>query len=537
MKTEIKALNDYFDGAFYLAANPDVAEANMDPFEHFCSIGWREGRDPSISFDTKFYLRQYPDIAAAGVNPLLHYLEAGQYEGRKIMPPLREERLRVQHALWSMNYRAKNYEPEIPEEGILSSSRLSKLLSIHLLDAPVILSVSHDDYSVNVGGVQKLLCLEEAQCHDISWNYLHLSPSCHRLGLATHEPEIPVALSLRLNGRKLGHVTPAVLLRALQEIGAGHLTVFAVIHHLMGHDPREIATLVEGMKAVSTIVWTHDFFTLCSGIQLMRNDAVYCHAPAANSMSCGICSHGGDRPNFMNEMALFFERVDPIVMAPSQAAADIWAKHSPYQFKMVLGRPLGRLILEDSRIPYRSGSKDKPIRVAFLGYRTHLKGWNTFQRLALELKDDPRYEFHHLGMAQSVPASGNIIHTPVNSSSQGDEAMVAAAVARNIDVVINWALWPETFCYAAYEALASGAFLIAPEGEGNVSALLRDVGAEQGLLLRDEEELFALFVSERLSKLMRISSRRRGYLIPSGDSVSWLARAHTETRAALGGVS
>ena len=48
------------------------------------SAGWREGRDPSPVFDTSAYLAANPDIAAAGLDPLDHYLRFGVYEGRSL---------------------------------------------------------------------------------------------------------------------------------------------------------------------------------------------------------------------------------------------------------------------------------------------------------------------------------------------------------------------------------------------------------------------------------------------------------------------
>ena len=35
------------------------------------------------AFDTQGYLAANPDVAAAGVNPLTHYLQFGIYEGRQ----------------------------------------------------------------------------------------------------------------------------------------------------------------------------------------------------------------------------------------------------------------------------------------------------------------------------------------------------------------------------------------------------------------------------------------------------------------------
>ena len=74
--------NPYFDTQYYLSQNPDVAAAGVNPLLHYELYGWKEGRDPSALFDTRAYLTANPDVAAAGVSPLLHFLAYGIYEGR-----------------------------------------------------------------------------------------------------------------------------------------------------------------------------------------------------------------------------------------------------------------------------------------------------------------------------------------------------------------------------------------------------------------------------------------------------------------------
>ncbi|MBN3533700.1 glycosyltransferase [Burkholderia cenocepacia] len=75
-----------FDGAYYLATYPDVADATIDPVVHYLQFGWREARQPSMSFDGNRYLDDYPDVRAADVNPLVHYLAFGKQEGRRATP-------------------------------------------------------------------------------------------------------------------------------------------------------------------------------------------------------------------------------------------------------------------------------------------------------------------------------------------------------------------------------------------------------------------------------------------------------------------
>jgi hypothetical protein len=71
-----------FDAEYYLAQNPDVAAAGIDPLAHYNTHGWHEGRDPNAFFDTAGYLAHYADVAAAGINPLEHYEQWGWKEGR-----------------------------------------------------------------------------------------------------------------------------------------------------------------------------------------------------------------------------------------------------------------------------------------------------------------------------------------------------------------------------------------------------------------------------------------------------------------------
>lgn len=90
-----------FDRDFYLAQNPDVAAAYMDPAQHYLLFGREEGRDAfdplsppapgdagvveladGTLFDPAYYLLQNPDVAAANLDPMAHYEQFGRDEGR-----------------------------------------------------------------------------------------------------------------------------------------------------------------------------------------------------------------------------------------------------------------------------------------------------------------------------------------------------------------------------------------------------------------------------------------------------------------------
>ena len=83
-----------FNPQAYLAANPDVAAAGMDPLEHYNKYGKFEGRTPTGAapnpanvFNEQAYLQSNPDVAAAvqqGVyrTGLDHFIQYGSGEGR-----------------------------------------------------------------------------------------------------------------------------------------------------------------------------------------------------------------------------------------------------------------------------------------------------------------------------------------------------------------------------------------------------------------------------------------------------------------------
>lgn len=76
--------NNAFDENFYTTTYAeDLENSILTPLEHYLSIGWKRGFDPSPDFSTTNYIDRYQDVSRARVNPLVHYLKYGKIEGRK----------------------------------------------------------------------------------------------------------------------------------------------------------------------------------------------------------------------------------------------------------------------------------------------------------------------------------------------------------------------------------------------------------------------------------------------------------------------
>jgi glycosyltransferase involved in cell wall biosynthesis len=73
------------DSDWYAKQYRDVRPSRMRPDEHYLRVGWLLGHDPGPTFSTNGYLASNPDVRDAGLNPLLHWLKHGMKEGRQFL--------------------------------------------------------------------------------------------------------------------------------------------------------------------------------------------------------------------------------------------------------------------------------------------------------------------------------------------------------------------------------------------------------------------------------------------------------------------
>lgn len=87
MKEQINLLknSELFDEYYYSKQIDNDDKVTISLFEHYLTIGFKKGYDPSDKFNTCFYLDTYPDVKINGMNPLIHYILYGKEEGRLVL--------------------------------------------------------------------------------------------------------------------------------------------------------------------------------------------------------------------------------------------------------------------------------------------------------------------------------------------------------------------------------------------------------------------------------------------------------------------
>jgi glycosyltransferase involved in cell wall biosynthesis len=520
---EERAVAAEFDGSYYLAVNPDVKDAGVDPLEHYFYTGWTEGRDPTSWFSTSYYLSTNPDVAAAQINPFWHYIVAGKAELRA---PKKQGSIKrnILDTLQTPQQRTADYIT--PDHTRLRPSELRSFLVEAVAGRDgMVWSSSHDCYPVIVGGTQIFIGDEERLFGSLDVAYIHASPL--RGSLLMNDASAEETLTrLVMNGKIVGVATDAEIAAALSMLG-GRLPEDRtyVVHSVLGHSLPGMLAIHGALKPANAFFWLHDYSSICSGYNLLRNDIEYCHAPPVGSQACNVCIFGQSRAHHVSLVSTLFERCDFTVAAPSDVALSIWKSGSqlPHRSSIVLDHCTIEDLksFPDERAVASIGMLENPVRVAFVGYPTSQKGWPSFAAVVDKTRGQGGYQFFHFAKPGAFLHSEGVTAVEAEVTAGHRHAMSDLLAAHRIDLVVMAAPWPETFSYVLFEALAAGCDIITLPNSGNVATVVGKTG--RGFVFADDAEIVDFFQTYSAISYVRARARygiERGRLVHQGTTAA-----------------
>jgi amino acid adenylation domain-containing protein len=121
-----------FDPEWYLQHHPDVARAGVDPLSHYFALGWRENRNPSLTFNATLYRSMSKNSRPNRQNPVLHYLLSGRFRTsvRKAVRELQTEQKDCERIMASGWFDADWYTREYPSVACRNRSPLEHFMAI-----------------------------------------------------------------------------------------------------------------------------------------------------------------------------------------------------------------------------------------------------------------------------------------------------------------------------------------------------------------------------------------------------------------------
>lgn len=504
---EAELIHDFFDASYYLSRNPDVEEQKLDPIKHYCTVGWREHRNPNAWFSTRYYLEANPDVAEAGINPFWHYIIIGKSEKRTPRHPgaHKAEHLRV---MLPLERQVGRWLRKDVAEPLLSSEDIAKALKAPLSKGAgeMILSISHDHYRNVSGGVQLCIQREEAEAQARGIVYLNIhpwQPLPRLVNIAADEDPLQVLI---LDGKEIGVCRFSALTKTVQKCTGNKVPVRTVVHHMLGHSPERIVELVRATKTSVCWMWQHDFFTVCPSYTLHRNGVTFCNAPDVDSNACSICLFGEERRSHVKRMAALFDALDVHLLSPSQVAADLWQDVSGLVAakKDVIPHSTLKKIRKTAKI--KKASESDQISIGFIGIPTLNKGWPAFEKVHSELYRTGRFRFVYFGV-NAIDLKG-VETVDVHVTVDQPNAMIDAIAAQKIDYVLHWSTCFETYSFSVHEAICGGAHVLTNEISGNVASVVKSL--DRGEVFADEDVLLAFLVDGDAEKLLQRHTKKSG---------------------------
>jgi hypothetical protein len=437
-------------------------DSSHECYRHYQLFGAKAFIKPAPWFDTKYYLYANMDIKRAGVCPFFHFLAAGIKEGR--MSTQLSEKYAREVALQAslpqdLFEEARAWtQPQVSSRKLNTSSLVGLVSSLNKF----VLSISHDQYYKVPGGIQLCIKKEQEAYNKAGVNYLHVC-SKQPLPMSTSDYNPNLRLVLSIDGEQVGECSISDLFAIIKRIPPSSV----IIHSLLGLSPKVLSDQMIGMvDTIAIYMWIHDFSTICTSYQLLRNKVSFCGGPHFDSRQCVYCYFGSSRSDIISPIHKLFECLMPTIVFPSKSAKAVWLESNSSYInpRHTIVHP--HIVINKYEMNVRDLAGRLP-RLAFLGHPTYPKGWDHFTQIAMHQQLFTFFELYHFGATQSN-FRNELTFVKVDVSSDPN-AMTEALKSQEIDFVLIWPQWPETFCITAYEAIIAGCRLITHSEAGNVT--------------------------------------------------------------------
>lgn len=360
-----------------------------------------------------------------------------------------------------------------------------------------ILVIAGFSYLTNSSGTSKVVKAHEGIFLEKGIDYIAVYPmNPKRIYSACYGVDI--------NGESIGLRTLREVLHLISEIDMhGCAAIGVLIHHLLNHRLSSLRPILNLYRDIPIRIYLHDFYTCCVNYNLLRNNEQFCAESGVNCQGCRFAVQ--QKPHFEEMKKLFGDYEKQITfVAPAEFTKEIWLKFYPqYKNKVIV---ISHLV---EREHYFGNVNpivaNEPLKIGFIGAQSKIKGWGIYKELIKKCRENGNnYQFYYFG--NPLEQIDGVINTTVQIHLQGKNAMINALRDNNIDIVVLPAIWPETYSYTLYEALATNCFILTIQSSGNIAYVVEHGG--QGLVCEDSEELYLCACVE--DKLRRVVNAWRG---------------------------
>lgn len=348
-----------------------------------------------------------------------------------------------------------------------------------------ILSVTYGDYRDSIGGTDKVVLAHQQLFNQRNISYVVLFP----LNISHSKPlKKNPFWGIICDGNFEGVYYTDSVIKYLDSLGKNDNICQCIhIHHLRNVNIPHLRAILKVLRT-TIYFYVHDYYNICVSTNLIRSDTkILCHGNLNDSL-CKNCSY---YKNAMKHRKSFEELMSEIgdrctFICPSDAAASQFMKSFPQYGSSV------KVVYHQKFIGKYSGNKKVTgkLKIAYVGSQLAHKGWTLFLELVSQFIKSGNFEFFYFGKKEI--ADKNIRHIDVEFKDNLND-MVDALRKYEIDCVVLWSVWPETYAYTYYEAFAANCYILTNCDSGNIGFQVQS--RKNGLVCETKEQLFSLFLN------------------------------------------
>lgn len=349
-----------------------------------------------------------------------------------------------------------------------------------------ILSISHTSYVNNVGGLEKVILEQYEVAHARGYEYISIFPICSNFAIKGHVVKHHFqSYGVHVNNNDYVSMQYYELVKFI----ADYKIEKVFIHSLMSYSFKQITNLLNTLPLISLFFYVHDYRSVCYGHNLLKNKKKYCGSAGLKLSKCVNCRFY--IPSIFSSRyyrSLFDHFSNMKFIFPSEAAKSVWCG----TYKNIAKERLIVLPHQVMSVERQEYSRNSRLRLAYIGYKSFNKGWDTFRSLVRHInKKEIDIDLYVLGKTdEHLP---NVQEIGVSFQKDGADAMVNAIRRNKIDIAFLWSPWPETYSYTFYESYVGGTYVITNKNSGNIAVCTKLYNC--GYVFNDEKELLEFFDS------------------------------------------
>ncbi len=322
-----------------------------------------------------------------------------------------------------------------------------------------VLLFGHSNYLKSTGGTERIIISEVEELLLLGKDNVFVFPKVapNRVGLRK-----PKHYGVILNGCEICKVKANELNSFLTKMNPSEVRV----HHILQWPITDFIGIFKKLKAknIKTIVYIHDFLFTCPKVNKFCLSGI----PACNTSFYPYITRSWKK--------LFTYILDnsDVIRVPSEF------------MKTQLNTKYSEKIKVLS--PYKDISTEARLKrkIAYLGYSSPIKGYETWLSLSKNALVTRLYELIHIGQR-----TNNLENVPsIPYSFHFDRHCVASnLLAQNhVNYVLLWSQVPESFSFTFHEAVQAKTFVITTALSGNIAYEIKK-NPELGIVLDDEYAL------------------------------------------------